>query len=136
MNVKLILRFLIGGLLFLVQSQALIQDCSLKDGKYKLTYNSKSSSELDFQFILKGEEFIVNDGEQLQSFNISWLTKNSFRLKNLNSSDTDTSMIVRQLRSLGVPYYELGGCKGDTVNFILRHNKDVIISTGFITKED
>ncbi len=105
-------------------------NCELKNGKYKVIYNSNYSEYSQFDFVIKNENFITKGNKH----KIKWISKNQFRLITKNQKKDSLTDISKKLNSLGTPFYEIISSKKDTINFVYMHTAHITINEGKFIK--
>ena len=104
--------------------------CNLEDGRYKVVYDDQFSDYPEFEFEVNGQNLTEISSDLKRKYRIEQIGNNAFRLKSLERQSDSLTDFQKALTSHGQPYYEITGCKRDTINFTMRVNLHVISHSG------
>ncbi len=112
-------------------------NCELKNGKYKVIYDTEFSEYSELELIVSDKTLteIYSDSKKSE-YKINWLTENTFRLEPTEKRKDSLTEIEKKLKTLGNPYYELTECSNDTIQFILRRNLHIMVNSGKFIRTD
>lgn len=90
----------------------------------------------DKYFLIK-DSILINQSYGLNTeYKIELLSDKTFRLISKNEKTDSISELEELLNSAGTPFYEITGCKNDTLKFIFRRNLHITISSGKIIRTE
>jgi len=112
------------------------KDCKLNNGKYKVIYDEQFSDYPKFEFEVNGIYLTEINSDSNRKFKIDSIGENNFRLKSMEKQTDSLTEFQKRLTSNGKPYYEITGCKKDTIEFIMRVNLHVISHSGKFVRID
>ncbi|NCO64961.1 MAG: hypothetical protein COZ75_12180 [Flavobacteriaceae bacterium CG_4_8_14_3_um_filter_34_10] len=102
----------------------------MEDGRYKVVYDDQFSDYPEFEFEVNGQNLTEISSDLKRKYRIEQIGNNAFRLKSLERQSDSLTDFQKALTSHGQPYYEITGCKRDTINFTMRVNLHVISHSG------
>jgi hypothetical protein len=84
--------------------------------------------------IKKGKATTIRPNEK-RTYRLKWVGENRFRFVTPGEKPDTLDVLQKQLHSLGEPYYEITGCRPDTLWFTFRRNLHIVINSGVLIKE-
>ena len=112
-------------------------NCQLENGQYKVVYDRQFSEYPKFEFEVHGQNYLTEiNSKSNRSYKIEKIGKNSFQLISLEKQTDSLTEFQKKLTSNGEPYYEITGCKKDTIEFIMRVNLHVTSHSGKFVRID
>lgn len=106
-------------------------DCKkLRDGNYKVEYDSMFEKYPSFSFTIKDREFTLKQDDSISNLKIEWLNNCAFKVIGFTEPEEPLSEFQRNFYSSGKPYYEITKIQNDTAYFIFRKNLHVQIYSG------
>ena len=110
--------------------------CTLKDGIYKVVYDQPEYRKFKTKFKVDGELMTITEKDEEFRFKIRWLDESRFTLDPLEERTTQLTDFEKSMRSLGTPYYELINCYGKTIEYEHMQNLHITITTGKLVLVD